>query len=686
VVKNIRFHLVAVLWTLILAAIVAGPTGHAQLGEGGFGVGNSRTFLRKYLMFRNEQLTRSPRVLSIRLGYVKGLSRSFTSMAGEATIDLESGAFTVNLNGLTPGATYSVWLVDVAERADQLGGADAVVQLATVRASGSSAVATGSLNGSASTLPAGFAIDRILVAPGTASPAEPLAGGSVNVFQKIFLRRLSLVDEGAGAVLFEERTAAPRLSNLLADVSAETEAALPLADTDGIQADLASTLAADGMSRLASTRSLRIDRLISRGATLFFEGQFGGNGRTCGTCHPASNNFTIDPKFISTLPPNDPLFVAEFNPALAGLERPQLMRRFGLILENLDGLDDPTNKFVMRGVPHTLGLQVSLERDTSLANPPTHMIGWSGDGAPGTGSLREFAIGAVTQHLTRSLERVTGRDFRLPTEHQLDAMEAFQLSLGRAADYDLTKLTFQNAGVEKGKSLFMNGTGDPAASGSCGFCHLNAGALSVNLQNRNFDSGVESVAHPARMVEDFPKDGGFGQTDNLDGTYGDRSFNIASVVEAADTGPFFHNNLVDTLEGVVEFYSSPAFNDPLPASARINFNAMQTRQIANFMRGVNVLQDIDVAREELAEVLANRFDAGREREARLRTAYEEVGDAIGVLKEGGIFPSAVTHLTAARDLVKQAQRAILAARRRMLVQQANGRLGQARNAVAAVVP
>ena len=106
---------------------------------------------------------------------------------------------------------------------------------------------------------------------------------------------------------------------------------------------------------------MRLDRLISRGATLFFENTFGGNGRTCGTCHPASNNFTIDPDFISTLPGNDPLFVAEFNPALAQLERPQLMRQFGLILENLDGLDDPTRKFVMRGVPPTLGLQVTVE-------------------------------------------------------------------------------------------------------------------------------------------------------------------------------------------------------------------------------------------------------------------------------------------------------------------------------------
>lgn len=99
-------------------------------------------------------------------------------------------------------------------------------------------------------------------------------------------------------------------------------------------------------------RSLKLDKLISKGAELFFEKTFKGNGRTCGTCHPASNNLTIDPDFIAMLPANDPLFVAEFNPALAQLERPQLMRSFGLILENLDGFADPVNRFVMRCAAH----------------------------------------------------------------------------------------------------------------------------------------------------------------------------------------------------------------------------------------------------------------------------------------------------------------------------------------------
>src|SRR3954462_14511923 len=68
------------------------------------------------------------------------------------------------------------------------------------------------------------------------------------------------------------------------------------------------------------------------GADLFLRETFGGNGRSCATCHPVDHNFPIDPDFISRLPASSPLFVAETNPNLHGLEQPATMRRFGLIL------------------------------------------------------------------------------------------------------------------------------------------------------------------------------------------------------------------------------------------------------------------------------------------------------------------------------------------------------------------
>ena len=124
------------------------------------------------------------------------------------------------------------------------------------------------------------------------------------------------------------------------------------------------------------------------------------------------NNHTIDPKYIAKLPKTDPLFVAETNPALEKLENPKLMRELGLILANVDGFDKPG---VMRSVPYTLGLSKTIttelppskggkgefELDYDFANA----LGWSGDGSVGSGSLKEFAIGAVVQHFTKTLKR-----------------------------------------------------------------------------------------------------------------------------------------------------------------------------------------------------------------------------------------------------------------------------------------
>src|SRR5262249_23537359 len=154
--------------------------------------------------------------------------------------------------------------------------------------------------------------------------------------------------------------------------------------------------------------------------------------------HRAENNLTIDPAFIATLPQSDPLFVAENNPALAPLEIPALLRGRGLIVENLDGFDDPTHKFVMRGVPHTLSLPLTDGNSHGFSDPPDHRLGWSGDGAPGRGTLHEFAFGAIIQHFTKSLARKPGVDFRIPTEEELDALEAFQLFTGRQKPTDFS--------------------------------------------------------------------------------------------------------------------------------------------------------------------------------------------------------------------------------------------------------
>jgi len=410
---------------------------------------------------------------------------------------------------------------------------------------------------------------------------------------------------------------------------------------------LMTVLAAILLSGCSEPPPVLQNALIAEGRVLFFEETFAGNGRTCGTCHPAENNLTIDPSFIATLPDDDPLFVAEFNPDLAqNFENPTLMRKFGLILENQDGFGDLENNFNMRGVPHTLGLQSSID------NPNGPMTGWSGDGAPGDGSLRSFAVGAVIQHFTKRLNRVPGTDFRLPTAEELDALEAFQLSLGRQEDLTLP-LPLKGLVPARGQEVFN----DPTL-GKCFACHSNAGAngdpnvFGPDAGNLNFNTGVEDLPdQPADLTDELvPPDDGFG-------TPGNGEFNTPSLVDAADTGPFFHNNSVETIEAAVAFYNGDSFNSSpagqLLATATgggINLDATQVVAVAAFLRVINAIENIRLSIEFMASYVNREYLGNVEFNKLLERALHETDDSILVLVGGGLHPVAVARLKEARRL------------------------------------
>jgi cytochrome c553 len=390
--------------------------------------------------------------------------------------------------------------------------------------------------------------------------------------------------------------------------------------------------------------------LIEKGRQIFFNETFAGNGRSCGTCHPAENNLTIDPAFIASLPKDNPLFVAEFNPALkTNFENPRLMREFGLIQENLDGFDDLANKFTMRGVPHTLGLRISV---ASSDGPRT---GWSGDGAPGDGSLRSFASGAVIQHFTKTLNRIPGVDFRMPTAEELDALEAFQLSLGRQNELVLP-LQLRSTVAKRGQELFLSPT-----VGKCFRCHANAGAnvpspIGGRSGNLNFNTGVESLPDQPQDLtgEPVPPDDGFG-------TPGDGTFNTPSLVEAADTGPFFHTNAIETIEGAVAFFNGASFNSS-PAGRAVGgiiLDGTQVEEIAAFLRVINVLENIRQS-IELLKPVAQRTSSTEEKIRRaVGQAAQETQDSIRVLSGGGLHPQAVQHLEEALQLIRKAEHGFL---------------------------
>jgi mono/diheme cytochrome c family protein len=285
-----------------------------------------------------------------------------------------------------------------------------------------------------------------------------------------------------------------------------------------------------GFDAVASaTRAANFAKLIAQGRQLFLKETFAGNGRTCGTCHVESNNFTIDPEFIATLPGSDPLFVAETNPGLAQLENPDLMRRFGLIGVNADGFDKP---LVFRATQNVQALANSMVRpDPTLIgdftgnglNPdPPERLGWGNDGAP----LRDFSIVAIVQHAIKRLSRIPGIDFRVSADEELDALVAYQLPLGRQQDFNLSTLELRGTIASSGKTLYLD-TGDLRQQGhkNCNSCHFNAGgtgAFTANPQKPGFPRlagsphGGNIAAQlnvdliPQALALNLPRDGGFG--------------------------------------------------------------------------------------------------------------------------------------------------------------------------------
>jgi hypothetical protein len=645
----LKFAAVAFLVAGLVLAFRFGDDSPAERDQPS--VGNVQTLRAAYerwkaMYTRNE----GDRKLSLALGYSKGLSAQFTKAHGQATLDLVDGSLSVEVSGLSDREGFDVWLIDNRPgpgRTVKAEPGDGMMRVGSLRHQGGTARLQARLGREAL---AGFEMDLVVVARAGEAPGPAgLLFASPSLFQRLYYseqqRQVAGVDEAATPSLL----AAP------------------------FQVLVPTPAFAD-----ASAEAVNLGALVARGEDLFFNETFNGNGRTCGTCHPADHNLTIDPAFIAKLPPNDPLFVAEFVPALMfghpenldskgrpqRFENPRLMRQFGLILENVDGFDNLRTKFAMRGVPHTLALQTSLAPASFIdrtLSPPNQRTGWSGDGAPGEGTLRDFATGAVTQHFTLTLNRVPGVDFRLPEEDELDAMEAFQLSLGRKTDLDLNTLTFLNKQAADGKTLFL---GEEA----CSFCHSNAGA---NLAipgfpsgNANFATGVEDLAHPADTITPRqlrPRDGGFGRTPNGDkkGGFGDGTFNTPPLVEAADTGPFFHNNAVKTIEEAVAFYGTDTFNnspaglllqDPAIGVGPIEVGPEEAEAIGAFLRVINVVENIRSA-IAYGERAKRAPGYGKAQEI-LRLSTAEIDDAIRVLRAKGLHPDGVTYLRIARVFVE----------------------------------
>jgi cytochrome c peroxidase len=330
---------------------------------------------------------------------------------------------------------------------------------------------------------------------------------------------------------------------------------------------------------------LEDDSLATIGQQLFTNETFDGNGRTCATCHDAGVAFALTPQGVESRfndDPLDPLFIAENDPVLAELENPCLMRQGdqrALILENIDGFaNDP----VFRGSPHLLNIAL------------TAPYGLSG----GIPDLRAFTVGAVIQHFTQTLAR-GATDFRLPTDPEIDALEAFMnsitfpsdgnLDLDRMIAFDVAQNGSDPVQIQRGRDVFFG----PDAQ--CSACHSGPtlshadGSLGTGTGNLEFDTGV--VNRPANF-DDGCIGGPGDPTLPLPPEAGtDRTFSTAPLVGVARTGPFFHDNSASTLIEAVQFYDTTHFRHSpaealLPSELFLPLN--DSRAIAAFLEAISV--------------------------------------------------------------------------------------------------
>jgi mono/diheme cytochrome c family protein len=578
------------------------------------------------------------------LSNLRGVSSDAVNAGGRVTVDLSAGTVTSSVQLLPSEGTFDLWLIDnrpangATTLADE---GDTLINVGAYEATASGHTLASSLGAAAF---AGFFPDRAFVVRSGDSPVDRFVlTGPATLFDRLRHRQLRYVDDPSARLGFDPGAAGTRLAGF--------------------------------------------ERVIADGRRLFLNETFQGNGRTCGTCHVETNNFTVDPDFIASLPANDPLFVAEHNPALATLENSDLLRRFGLILVNADGFD-PARGFVLRSTQNVQALansmkpqddQTGVDFSTFGPNPnPPERLGWGNDGPP----LRDFAIVAIVQHGPKTLGRSAGVDFRLPTDEELDALAAYQLAIGRQEDFTLTTLELRSALASNGKTLFLD-TGNIEEPGhkNCNACHFNGGGttgmsfnpahpgfprLDGTPQGFNIAAATSTSDMPEALALGLPRDGGFGQVPTVFGSFGNvvdfppelggfhlelEEFNSPPVVESADTGPFFHHHAAPDLESAVAFYGSDAFKGSFfaggtPVDLEDDPADPEVLAIAAFLRVLNALENIrssiDVAeRGRTMTRVADLRDLAR-------LSLAEVADALEVLSQGAFAGSGEPAIRSAR--------------------------------------
>ena len=310
------------------------------------------------------------------------------------------------------------------------------------------------------------------------------------------------------------------------------------------------------------------------GKRLFTRETFGGNGRTCLTCHSAETG-TVSPedareRFLCDS--QDPLFLFDGSDDRQGNGVYRILKDATILVEiplpeNVSLADDPTARSVIlaRGIPTTL--------NTPALDPVLMLDGRQPN-------LTSQALGAIHDHF-QNTEEPDEKDLRRIAEFQLTSRFFSSPELRRFADGGPAPI-LPPGGAEsekRGRRFFEDTPFDPVTkAGLCAGCHSGPMLNQTNqflpfpvAPGSRFQNVFVSEFNAAgNRVRDFifknpdgtttvvksPDPGralitGDARSANFDSV---NAFKIPSLRGIRSTAPYFHDNSAKTLEDVVRHY------------------------------------------------------------------------------------------------------------------------------------
>ncbi len=320
---------------------------------------------------------------------------------------------------------------------------------------------------------------------------------------------------------------------------------------------------------------------ILEGKRLFEQDTFGGNGRTCQTCHSAATG-TVSPQDAEARfakDPNDPLFLHDgsddgFGTGTSRMRTDATVRMTIKMADNVELADDPSRTVVLfRGIPTTL--------NTPALDPELMFDGRQPSlEAQATGAILDHAQGVVPP--PSDLEAIaafqkTNAFFSSP------AIRRFALEKGPAPELPQG----QTASEKRGRRFFEDVPPDPTDGfrpGLCAHCHsgpllnqtnqfaqffiglpIPAGQRFISVGVSEFNEGNNPIRHfifnkgKSNQLDLFSPDPGRALVTGVvdDPTLEHiNAFKISPLRGIRRTAPYFHDNSAKTLEAVAGHYAA----------------------------------------------------------------------------------------------------------------------------------